>query len=220
LTRLRLALVMAFVSLPLIASRMADLRASESRVYDARALPDRLASHRLVNEQPLAPDVESMLSPESYTMRLYADDQGSGIWLYFALYSGTGTSGAHDPAVCYPAQGWDAGAAEEDELELADGERVAVKRLGATLGGREERVLYWFQPADRWPTFTPREPLRRIMDRLAGRPQYGFVRLSVQVSKPGVEAKRVADAQLAELALALAPAVRQAVSGQTISARP
>ncbi|MEX2209205.1 MAG: exosortase C-terminal domain/associated protein EpsI [Myxococcota bacterium] len=213
MTRLRLVLVLAFVSLPLVAARVVDLRALAPHAWDARALPEQVAAHRLVREQPLDAEVESMLEPESYTMRLYADEHGSSVWLYFAIYSGTDTTGAHDPAVCYPAQGWDASAPEERPLELADGERMAVRAMGATLGGKEERVLYWFQPAARWPTFTPREQVQRILDGFAGHSQYGFVRLSTQVARPSAEERARADATLARVAAALAPAVRQAVTG-------
>lgn len=213
MTRLRLALVLAFVSLPLVAARVVDLRALTPHAYDARALPSELGAHRLLREQPLDAEVVSMLEPESYSMRLYADDRDSAVWVYFAIYSGTDSTGAHDPAVCYPAQGWDASAPEEREIELPGGEQMAVRAMGATLGGKEERVLYWFQPAARWPVFTPREQLQRILDGFAGHSQYGFVRLSTQVTGPTAEDRTRADAVLTELAVTLAPSVRQAVAG-------
>lgn len=212
---LRLALVLAFVLLPLAAERVVETRARSSRSYDARSLPDRLTGLRLIREDALEPEILSMLAPESYTLRVYGDDQDLAVWLYFAIYSGTDTTGAHDPAVCYPAQGWDASEPDELELALADGELMVVKSLSATLGGREERVLYWFQPASRWPTSTPREQIQRMADSLAGRSQYGFVRLSVQASRPGLEARREADARLEAIAIELGPAVRRAVTAGT-----
>jgi len=218
MTKLRLVLVLAFVSLPLVAARVVDLRALTPHAYDARALPEQVGSHRLLREQPLDAEVVSMLEPESYTMRLYEDDRDSAVWVYFAIYSGTDTTGAHDPAVCYPAQGWDASAPEERGIDLPGGERMAVRAMGATLGRKEERVLYWFQPAARWPVFTPREQVQRILDGFAGHSQYGFVRLSTQVSAPTEEERRLADAKLAEVAIALAPSVRQAVTGVAVSA--
>ena len=218
MTKLRLVLVLAFVALPLVAARVVDLRALTPHAWDARALPEQIGAHRLVREQPLDDEIVSMLEPESYSMRLYEDERGSSVWVYFAIYSGTDSTGAHDPAVCYPAQGWDASAPEERPLELADGEHMAVRALGATLGGKEERVLYWFQPAVRWPTFTPGEQVQRIADGFAGHSQYGFVRLSTQVARPTQEERALADATLAELARALAPAVRQAVTGVPASA--
>ncbi len=214
MTRLRLALVLAFVSLPLVAARVVELRANEVHSWNARALPVEISSHRLVREQPLDDEVVEMLEPESYTMRLYEDPSGAAVWIYFAIYSGTDSTGAHDPSVCYPAQGWDTGAPEERSLSLADGSTMAVRALNATLGGKEERVLYWFQPAERWPTFTPREQVQRILDGFAGRSQYGFVRLSTQVSGAAGIDRATADARLAAVARALAPSVRQAVAGE------
>jgi EpsI family protein len=213
MTRLRLVLVLVFVSLPLVAARLVDLRSVSPLHYDARALPDQIDSHRLLHEEVLEPEVVAMLSPESYTMRLYGDGADSNVWLYFAIYSSTGTTGAHDPAVCYPAQGWDASAPTERELVLASGDRMAVKSMSAILGGKEERVLYWFQPAKRWPTYTPRELFERMLDGFAGRPQYGFVRLSIALSRPDDEARAAADAKLAELGKALAPLVRRSLAG-------
>ncbi len=213
MTKLRLALVLAFVSLPLLAARIVALRATAPRSFDAHSLPDRIAAHRLVHEQELEAETLAMLEPASYAMRLYSDDRDSSVWVYFAIYSGTDTTGAHDPTVCYPAQGWDTHTPQERVLVAADGESMSIKTMGASLGGKEERVLYWFQPAARWPTSTPREQLLRMWDGLAGRPQYGFVRLSSQVSQPGEEAIARVDARLAEIALALAPTVRQAVTG-------
>ncbi len=216
MTTLRLVLVLVFVSLPLLAERVVELRARSSHHYDARALPERLGEHRLIREQELVSDVATMLAPASYTMRLYSDDRDSSVWLYFAIYSGSGSTGAHDPAVCYPAQGWDASAPTESELTTEDGERIVVKSMQAALGGREERVLYWFQPAARWPTSSPREQILRMLDGLAGRAQYGFVRLSTQIDPSNEAARREADARLAAIALELGPSVRRAVTEDSI----
>lgn len=213
MTRLRLALVLVFALLPLMASRVSTLRSSHARTYDARVLPDRLAEHRLRGERPLDEDVIAMLSPESYTMRVYADEAGSVVWIYVALYSGTGTSGAHDPTVCYPAQGWDAAAPEEREIEISPDEKLTVKLLAASQAGREELVLYWFQPAGRWPAPASPEHLLRILDRFEGNPQYGFVRLSTALGRKGDGSREAAEARLSRMAVEAAPWIRRAVAG-------
>jgi EpsI family protein len=213
LTRVRLALVLLFALLPLVASRVSTLRSAHARSYDARVLPERLAGHRLRGEQPLASDVVTMLSPESYSMRVYTDDDGSVVWVYVALYSGTETSGAHDPTVCYPAQGWDAAAPEERELPLASDEKLTVKLLSASQAGREELVLYWFQPAGRWPAPASPEHLLRILDRFEGRSQYAFVRLSTDLGTQGDGSRAAAEARLARMAVEAAPWIRKAVDG-------
>jgi EpsI family protein len=205
--------VLVFALLPLLASRVSTLRSSHARSYDARVLPDRLGEHRLRAEQPLDADVVAMLSPESYSMRVYADEAGSVVWIYVALYSGTGTSGAHDPTVCYPAQGWDAAAPEERELVLPTDEKLTVKLLAASQAGREELVLYWFQPAERWPAASSPEHLFRIVDRFAGHPQYGFVRLSTSLDTKGDGEREAAEARLTRMAVAAAPWIRKAVAG-------
>lgn len=210
--RLRLILVLVFVCLPLLASFYSRIRAHGEASLDATNVPERLGNHRLRGETPLDEDVVEMLLAESYTMREYGDDSGSRVWLYLAFYSGDGTSGAHDPAVCYPAQGWDPSEPIELELGLPTGEKLTVKVMTAAQAGREEIVLYWFQPADRWPVRATAEHLSRVVDRLRGHPQYGFVRLSTQLLRSDVASRENAGARLAAIAVELAPWVRQAVS--------
>lgn len=204
--------MLVFALLPLLASRVSTLRSSHGHRYEARVLPELLAGHRLRGEQPLEAEVVAMLSPESYSMREYVDDAGREVWIYVALYSGTGTSGAHDPTVCYPAQGWDAAAPEERALAISPDEALTVKLLAASQAGREELVLYWFQPAERWPAPASPEHLLRIVDRFAGRPQYGFVRLSTSLGRKGDGSRAAAEARLARIAVEAAPWIRRAVS--------
>ena len=213
MTRLRLTLVLVFALLPLVAARVSAIRSAQPRSYDARVLPERLGEHRLRGEQPLDADVVAMLSPESYSMRAYTDDAGGVVWAYVALYSGTETSGAHDPSVCYPAQGWDAAPPEDRELAVLPGEKLTVKLLAATQAGREELVLYWFQPAHRWPVAASPEHLLRILDRFEGRPQYAFVRLSTDLGTRGDGSRADAEALLARMAIEAAPWIRKAVDG-------
>lgn len=205
--------MLVFALLPLLASRVSTLRSSHAHHYEARVLPTLLAGHRLRGEQALEEDVVTMLAPESYSMREYVDDAGREVWVYVALYSGTGTSGAHDPTVCYPAQGWDAAAPEEHDLALSPDGTLTVKLLAASQAGREELVLYWFQPAARWPAPASPEHFLRIVDRFAGRPQYGFVRLSTSLGRKGDGSRAAAEERLAKVAVEAAPWIRTAVSG-------
>jgi hypothetical protein len=69
-------------------------------------------------------------------------------------------------------------------------------------------VLYWFQPAGRWPGGAAVEQLLRIFDAIAGRPQYAFVRLSA----PG-RSDLEPTADLADFAARIAGSVRDALGG-------
>jgi EpsI family protein len=212
-TRVRLVLVLLFALLPLAASGVWRVRAPRTAELAQTRMPDLLDGHRLQDEQRLDAEVESMLVPEWYAMRLYGDDAGGTAWVYVALYSGSEESGAHDPAVCYPAQGWEASPAIETGLAVRGESDAVVKVLSASQGGREELVLYWFQPARRWPARGAREVALRMLDRLQGRREYAFVRLSTQIDRYDPGSRERAEARLRRIAGELAPWVRGVVSG-------
>lgn len=193
---------------------LADLRPGGMLRFDTDAMPTRLADHELRHEQRLENEVLLLLVPQWYTMRAYADDAGRVAWLYVALYSGSEPGGAHDPTVCYPAQGWEASSTVERELEISPGDRAVVRRMSATQGGREELVLYWFQPARRWPSHALPERVLRIFDRLQGRPEYAFVRVSAQLSRSSDGSAQAEEERLSRVAIAIAPWVRNAVSAR------
>jgi hypothetical protein len=68
-------------------------------------------------------------------------------------------------------------------------------------------VLYWFQPAGRWPLGAALEQLARVLDALAGRPQYAFVRLSAPA-----DARFDGAGDLAEFAARVARPIRAALA--------
>lgn len=211
MTRLaRLALVSAALLLPIATHHMVTTRAV-ARTFDLQRLPARLGSLDLSSEEQLPADVLAMISPDAHTLRLYTGESGVGVWAYLAFYAGTGSKGAHDPEVCYPAQGWDVATLDNREVTLADGKSLTGKLLAADLGAQEELVLYWFQPAGRWPRQSPVELALRGIDALAGRSRYAFVRLSTRIAAADVAERRAAEARLVDAARALAPAVRAAV---------
>jgi hypothetical protein len=70
----------------------------------------------------------------------------------------------------------------------------------------EQAVLYWFQPAGRWPAPSALEELLRVFDAMLGRPQYAFVRLVALTGSSPAETH-----DLTEFAASFAPAVRAQV---------
>ena len=136
-----------------------------------------------VAQRPLTADEVRLLAPDEYLGRTYQAPGRPPIWLYTALYAEQPRAGkgAHDPRICYPAQGWEVVATHDVEIELPGGESFVGNLLSVHRGREEQRVLYWFQPADRWPGSEAREQLTRVLDALAGRSQYAFVRLAAPV---------------------------------------
>jgi len=210
-----LALVLVCLSLPLLSFAWARARARNLHEFQPARIPARLGEFALDREDALPEDVRAMLSPEAYVFRLYARPDGAPVWAYVAFYDGVGASGAHDPEVCYPAQGWDVVGLHDRELDLASGDRLHAHYLAATQGPSEELVLYWFQPPERWPAAPRVEPWLRALDGIAGRSRYAFVRLSTRVLPSVPDAVPAAEAELGALARELAEPVRAAVRGAT-----
>jgi EpsI family protein len=208
---LRLCAVLAALAVPIATRALITARAAAIPSFDLAHLPDQLGPLALSSQEELPADVLAQISPDAHALRLYTDDQGAGVWAYLAFYSGTGAKGAHDPEVCYPAQGWDIATLRSREVALADGKSLTGRLLAAKLGGQEELVLYWFQPVGRWPRPSPLELALRGLDALAGRSRYAFVRLSTRVAAADAAQQRTAEDRLVDAARALAPAVRATV---------
>ena len=71
---------------------------------------------------------------------------------------------------------------------------------------QEQAVLYWFQPARRWPRAGVLERILQVLDAASGQTQYAFVRLSSARDGSGQS-----EAELMEFASALAPSIRAEV---------
>lgn len=214
--RLRLVLVSAALLVPL-ATQWAWTRPSPDTRFTLERIPAQLGSLTFAGEEDLPADVLAQISPDAHTMRLYRDAHGQSVWAYLAFYSGAGTKGAHDPQVCYPANGWDIATLRTREVTLPDGTSLAGKLLAATMGSQEELVLYWFQPVGRWPRTSPIELALRGIDALGGRSRYAFVRLSTRIAGDDPVLHRAAESLLVESARELAPAVRATVDEATDS---
>jgi len=210
---LRLACVALALALPLAALQLASARSQrEARDLDRPAMPGSLGEWGVVRESELGAEIADMLAPEAYTMRLYTAQDQPSIWIYAAFYRGIGSVGAHDPLVCYPAQGWTIAERHEVAIEIAPGRSFPAWFMRTELGGAEELVVYWFQPVQRWPSPTLDEYFMRALDRLRGNPEYAFIRLSLR-SAPTRRGGSDGDvAALAKVASALAPWARDAVS--------
>lgn len=173
----------------------------------AIALPTRVGAWSAAEERRLDPDAFALIEPDAYAYRRYRAPGRTPIWVYAALYGGRASygKGAHDPQVCYPAQGWEI--LDQRSLELSvGGSRMRTNEVRVHKGLHQEDVLYWFQPAGRWPAGGAVEQLMRVYDALAGRPQYAFVRLSGPRDPSGTASPRD---DLRDFARRIAPAIRE-----------
>lgn len=170
------------------------------------ALPGRVGPWTPTEEHELGPEILAQIEPDAHRLASYEARGRSPIWFYIGLYAGRGGKGGHSPEVCYPAQGWEILSTHSVELSVGNAEVLRAPLLKVHRGPLREAVLYWFQPAERWPADWAAEELLRIADAVAGRPQYAFVRLSTPWDG-GPDAVH----DLSEFAAEIAPAIRRAV---------
>ena len=207
--RIRLAAVAVALLLPaLVLGRWLVVTRAAAPVVPIPALPTEVGPWRAVAEDRLDAEVLAMIEPDAYLMRRYEAPGRTPLWLYVALYAGRAGygKGAHDPEVCYPAQGWEILQSDLFDVPLADGDMLLTRHLETHQGLAKESVLYWFQPARRWPARAAREQLLRVLDASRGQPQYAFVRISGP-SDGGPTAVR----DLAEFTAQIAASIRTAV---------
>ena len=203
---MRLALVFVSLAIPTGLSWFGGWAADRDLgAFELDDAPNAIGGLRSAGDAPLEERVLAEVRPSAYLMRAYADARTRAL-AYVAFYTGFSSSGAHDPHVCYPAQGFDIGAIRDLPLELADGQRVWSKIFHARQGGYEEIVLHWFQPRDRWPAHPRLEPWVRMLQAFRGRKAYAFVRVSVEIGAGGIPA---AEERAIAMARDLAPWSRE-----------
>jgi EpsI family protein len=206
-TSLRLALTIVALLAPLLA--IAPSRETRMPTPPLESsLPVRVGSWALAARHALPEDVLQVVRPADYAMWQYAAPDRPPIDVYVATYGRLRDlgAGAHDPRLCYPAQGWSVLSTAPISVPLAgsaDGATVEATLLHAQLGDRHELVLYWVQPATRWPSAHALEQLLVIRDAAIGEDRYAFVRLAVPVGATGDQT-----VDLQDFARELAPLVR------------
>lgn len=207
--RLRIAAVAIALSIPgVVLGQWAIATAAAGGPVSPAPLPRRVGAWLATADEQLDADELALIDPDAYVLRRYEAPGRTPIWVYVGSYAGRAGygKGAHDPEVCYPAQGWEIVGSRALEVRLRGSEMLWARQLQVHFGIARQAVLYWFQPSKRWPARAAVEQVRRLLDAVAGRPQYAFVRLS------GPSDGRPAAAEdLAEFAAEIAPAIRTAV---------
>ncbi len=207
--KLRLsALGLALLVPALLMVRWSISNAGSAPVVHELRLPRQVGIWHATQEERLSDEIWSIIEPDAHLLRLYEAPDRRPIWIYVGLYGGRTGAGktAHDPEVCFPAQGWEILERRSGDVPLPTGETLPATVLEAHLGVQHQTALYWFQPAARWPVGSAGEQLMRIYDAITGRPQYAFVRFTASS-----DGQQSAADDLAEFAAEIAPAIRRAV---------
>ena len=144
------------------------------------AIPSSFAGWTADNTvTPLLPDegrqaLISQLYDETLA-RTYRDAQGRAVMLVIAYGSRqTESLQAHDPAVCYAAQGFHVSTGGTRQL-AGRYAPISVGRVYATLGARTEPILYWLSVSGEIANFGTALRWRQIKLGLAGIVPEGFL---------------------------------------------
>jgi EpsI family protein len=211
--RLRLVGVLLALLVPGLSLAAWSFVEGSSMQVPPSAMPPQMGAWSGGADEELDHKIFAILGPSSYVARTYEARGKTPIGLYVGFYSGrVGQSKApHDPEVCYPAAGWETIASRSVEVPIPGGDTLHAQLLVAQQRQARQLVLYWFQPAARWPKGMLAEELMFLVDAVSGRPQYAYVRLVASVSEAASNSAVLAD--LIAFASELAWPVRALVSG-------
>lgn len=126
---------------------------------------------------------------DDYLFRTYRRDNDT-LALYIGYYLTSKKVGAaHDPAVCFPGQGWCLTRQEKpSRAESSSGAPVTYSVMVAEREGQKELVAYWFQAYETPCPGTFGQKLSLLKQRLSGSPEdNAFVRITISLDKRSQE---------------------------------
>lgn len=146
--------------------------------------------------------------------RIYINAEGYFIILSVAYGADQrGSLRAHEPEVCYPAQGFTLQREESTQLTTPYGE-IPVRRLFMSKGPREEPVTYWLKVGDKVNRGWQLSDLERVSRKFTRRviPDGVLFRVS-SIDTDQVRANQLHDQFINQLLQAVSPAGRKHLSG-------
>lgn len=146
--------------------------------------------YRVVAFTPLDTDIISFLDLDDYTQTRY-EKEGQFVDLFIGYYYTLDKiSAAHSPLVCYPGQGWTITQPVVNKLRIGSSV-INYKEIGASLEGRKDIVLYWFQAHDKTTTKPFMNKFNTLVNQIVGKKQeHAFVRVSVPLGKSSMKNAR------------------------------
>ena len=165
--------------------------------------------------QLVSPDTLAMLNKiyNQTLSRTYVNGKGDRIMLSVA-YGGdqSDATRAHRPEVCYPAQGFQMLASQNNQFNLGS-QQLRVRQLVAKLGGRSEPITYWITVGERITITGTEQKLAQLSYSTRGIiPDGMLVRIS-NIEPDSQLAYRVQQGFVVDLAKALPPAGRSQILG-------
>ena len=175
---------------------------------DWRNLPQTRAL--VVN--PQTEELLSRLYSEVLT-REYVNASGYRIMLSLAYGSDQrGSLQAHKPEVCYPAQGFVIRNNQAGVLATPFGD-IPVRRLFATMGSRQEPLMYWFTVGDKAIEGKFQKRILELSYGLTGRIPDGMLFRVSSIDPDPARAYRFQEQFVNQLLQAVSPVGRKRLSG-------
>jgi len=159
---------------------------------DLQTVFGAVEGYRVTYKSPLDDDVYRFLELDDYTSVGYGKD-GASVGLYIGYYySLDKVSAAHSPLVCFPGQGWAIDKPSLHSLKVGE-HTINYAEMVASLEGRQELVLYWYQAHETTATDVYRNKINAMINKLTGQQQeHAFVRVSVSFGDTDKENARQA----------------------------
>lgn len=120
-----------------------------------QARPDRPADFSQIpfegggyigSEHRFADYAYEVLKADTTTLRMYSSPAGHSFWMFIAYFSSQKYgSQIHSPKHCLPGGGYRILSIEPYDIDLGNGQTLAVNRLIIASQRRQELMLYWFQ---------------------------------------------------------------------------
>jgi EpsI family protein len=117
---------------------------------DPSRFPSHFAAWTKIHEDPITPEVSTVLRADQLLSSTYQDDGGKQAGLFVAWFQSQrgGASQPHSPKVCLPGSGWTPQVTDEASVDTAAGP-IRINRYVAAYQGQHAVILYWYQTPHR-----------------------------------------------------------------------
>lgn len=110
---------------------------AERRLVPVENFPRQVGNWTCREEQPIDKEVAERCPTAHFVQRIYQDRDGNEVQLL--LMTATGADDIHDPAICFPSQGW---LVESQKDKQVAGQTITD--MSAQQNGTELKTLYWY----------------------------------------------------------------------------
>lgn len=117
---------------------------------DPSRFPAHFGAWTKTHEDPITPEVSTVLGADQLLSSTYKEDGGKEAGLFVAWFQSQrgGASQPHSPKVCLPGSGWTPQVMDEVSVDTAAGP-IRINRYIVAYQGQHAVILYWYQTPQR-----------------------------------------------------------------------